>query len=102
MAHGWVNYDNANDARKQLLNVWQKLSKVIMICLPRKKREAYLAYKQGCNAFFMQLVGQLCFEGNQPPQPAVIKRLLDLIIFSPKVTTATVTIELKPLAILSP
>ena len=51
----------------------------------RTRNQQYLQYKQRCNAFFMQLVGRLCFEGNQPPEPKVVEGLLNLVIFKPTV-----------------
>ena len=43
----------------------------------------YREYKQKCNAFFMQLVGRLCFEGNTSPEDAVIKRLVQYVTHTP-------------------
>ena len=56
-----------------------------MVFFFRKVLAAHMQHKQRYNAFFMQLVSQLCFKGNTPPDNDIIKHLLDLAIHTSKV-----------------
>ena len=55
-----------------------------MHCHFREAQAQHQQYKQRCNAFFMQLVGRLCFEGNVPPAEAVVHKLMEYVIHSPR------------------
>ena len=57
---------------------------IINYCHFRNAQAQYKQYKQRCNAFFMQLVGRLCFEGNMAPDGAVVHKLLQYVIHSPQ------------------
>ncbi|KAF2974844.1 hypothetical protein EK904_013645 [Melospiza melodia maxima] len=36
-------------------------------------------FRQRCNSFFIDMVTTMCFKDNEPPEPEVIQRLLDLL-----------------------
>lgn len=37
-------------------------------------------YREKCNAFFMDVVSQLCFAGHTPPDVGVVKMLMELVL----------------------
>ena len=47
-------------------------------------RKKYKTYKDQCNSFFMDLLSRFCFANGQPPENAVINKLLDYITCKPK------------------
>ena len=47
----------------------------------------YNGYKERCNMFFMELVSSLCFEGDTPPEPETVQRLLEYVIRQPEAET---------------
>ena len=47
----------------------------------RKEIAIVKGYQKKCNAFFMDMVSQLCFAENSPPSVEVIKKLLSFITF---------------------
>ena len=42
--------------------------------------------KASCRKFFMELVSTLCFGGNKPPEPDLIKNLLDTVFVEDRTT----------------
>ena len=42
--------------------------------------------KASCRKFFMELVSTLCFGGNEPPKPDLIKNLLDTVFVEDRTT----------------
>ncbi|WAR07210.1 RN213-like protein, partial [Mya arenaria] len=47
-----------------------------------KEREQLIQYQRRCNAFFMDVVAQLCFSDGQPPSKNVLKKLLGYVTCS--------------------
>ncbi|XP_052808603.1 E3 ubiquitin-protein ligase rnf213-alpha-like isoform X2 [Mya arenaria] len=47
-----------------------------------KEREQLIQYQKRCNAFFMDVVAQLCFSDGQPPSKNVLKKLLGYVTCS--------------------
>lgn len=46
---------------------------------PRAAIARNALFRQRCNNFFIDVVTTMCFKDNEPPDPEVIQRLLDLL-----------------------
>ena len=48
-------------------------------CLHREAIWKYNSFRQRCNAFFMDIVSQLCFADGTPPNQEVVERLMTYV-----------------------
>ncbi|ESO94720.1 hypothetical protein LOTGIDRAFT_232244 [Lottia gigantea] len=97
-----------NDIRKDVYKVCPECQKVIPSEFDNQIQRSNDSddqneiknFQRNCNSFLMALVSKLCFTSNQPPEPAVIEKLMEYIAINIRPTSTSSThIQTKPMSV---